>query len=494
MPGLRRVFSKLLQRSVSPRTGLRPKRRPQLEALEDRCLPAVNTITSGSLSGLAFVDAAGTGKFQTGDSGLSGVTVTLTGTSSGGAAIHTSTVTDAGGNYSFLQVQPGTYSLAVTPPNGFSPGSKNSITGITVASGQNIGGENFAIGGITPNAVSLVFFLAINSTGRSLSPTPGAGAGQGFSLDSANPLTNQSLSNGTTTFLDLSGNFLDPNTTNGTKVTFNTSQGPINVMLFDKDAPQTVTNFLDNIQAGHYTNGVFSRLSNLNQISPQTPPPTPFQVLQGGGTTVNADSSGNVTGFSTVTPFQPIQNESNDVLHPNALGTISMARTNSVNSAASEFFFNVTDNSQGLTNAPGNGFAVFGIVADSQSQANLQKFVSQYTPTNESAANGSFFALPLINGFTPASNFPTGATTADLALINAVAITTPPTGNLTYSIVGNSNSAAVTATLGSNTAGSNFSANQLKLVANKPGTAVITLQITDSKGESVTKQFTVTVA
>jgi cyclophilin family peptidyl-prolyl cis-trans isomerase len=494
MPGFGRTFSRLFQRSVTHRTGLRPKRRPELEALEDRYLPVVNAISPGTLSGLAFVDAAGTGKFQTGDSGLAGVTVSLTGAASTGTAIHTSTVTDAGGNYSFSQVLPGTYTLSATPPIGFSPGNKNSITGITVASGQNISGENFAMGGIAPGAISLAFFLAINSTGRSLSPMPGAGPGQGFSLDSANPLTNQSLSNGTTTFLDLSGNFLDPATTNGTKVTFNTSQGPINVTLFDKDAPQTVTNFLDNIQAGHYTNGVFSRLSNLSQTMALPSPPTPFQVLQGGGTTVNADNSGNVTGFTTVTTFQPIQNESNDTLHPNAVGALAMAHSNSPNSAASEFFFNVTNNSQALANAPANGFAVFGIVSDSQSLTNLQNFVSQYNPTDEHTVNSSFFALPLIKGFTPASNFPTGATTADLALTNSVTVTSPPVGHLTYAIVSNSNSSAVTATLGSNTAGSNLSANQLQLVANKPGSAVITLRITDSKGESVTKQFTVTVA
>jgi cyclophilin family peptidyl-prolyl cis-trans isomerase len=490
MPRLINAVRKLFQsQAVLPRKGW-TRRRLELEALEDRCLL---TNSNGMLSGLAFVDAAGTGKFQAGDTGLAGVRVTLKGTAASGTAVNASTTTDANGNYSFSQVLPGTYSLSGAAPGGFIA-SKNTISGIQLGPGQNITGENLAMGGVAPSAISLALFLANPPSGRSLTPTPGTGAGQGFSLDSANPLTNQNLSGSSTTFLDLSGNFLDPNTTNGTEIAFSTSQGNINVKLFDKDAPKTVTNFLDNIQAGNYTNGVFSRLSNLSQIAPQTPPPTPFQVLQGGGNTFSADGSGNVTGFNDVTTFQPIQNESNDALHPNVIGALAMARTNSPNTATSQFFFDVTDNSQALGNTPGNGFAVFGMVTDSQSLTNLQKFVSQYTPTNESSVNSNFFALPLLNGFTPASNFPTGATTADIAVVNSVGVVTPPTGQLTYSVLSNSNPAVVTATLGSNNSGSTFSANQLKLVANQAGTAVITLQITDSKGDTVTKQFTVTVA
>jgi hypothetical protein len=72
-------------------------------------------------------------------------------------------------------------------------------------------------------------------------------------------------------------------------------------------------------------------------------------------------------------------------------------------------------------------------------------------------------------------------------------VSLPPTGELTYAIIGNSNPSVVTATLGSNTSTSTFSANQLQLKAgNIPGSSVITVQITDKRGESVTKQFTVT--
>jgi cyclophilin family peptidyl-prolyl cis-trans isomerase len=460
--------------------------RPTVEILEDRTTPSISA--SGVLNGIVFSGG--------GNSGLAGVNVTLTGTTTTGSSVKVSEATDSTGAFNFNQLLPGTYALSSAPPSGFVAGNPSGVTGIALAAGQTVT-IDLRVGGLSPSGISLAYFLASASgTPRFTVPTPGAGSAAGFTLDSANPLTNQSIIAGTTSFLDLSGNFLDPNTTNGTVVTFNTSQGSFNVTLFDKDAPQTVTNFLDYVQAGDYTNDLFHRLSNLSQTSPINPPPTPFQVLQGGGFTVKTDASNNITGFTALTTFQPIQNESNDALHPNALGTLSMARGSAVNSATGQFFFNLTDNSQGLSAAAGNGFTVFGAVTGGAGTTALQNFANNYTPRDETTATGqsSFFALPLVKGFTPASNFPTGATTSDLAEINSVTVSQPPTGQLTYAIVGNSKPSVVAATLGANTSTSTFSANQLQLIAKTAGTSVISIQITDIKGESVIKQFTVTVS
>lgn len=437
---------------------------------------------------------------------LPGVTVDLKGNTTTGRVVNVSTTSDANGAFSFTQVLPGIYSLSRQAPSGFVDGGLANISNISVAENQTINGLNLQVAGLTSSRISLAFFLAsslTNQSGRQLSlPIPGSGLVQTFTLDSANPLSDQTLNQATTSFLDLSGNFLDPDTTNGTLITFNTSQGSFNVKLFDKDAPQTVTNFLNNIQAGDYNSGVFNRLSNLSQTKPIKPPPTPFEVLQGGGFNANSDNSGNVTGFTTVTTFQPIANESNDAVHPNALGTLAMAGSTIPNSASSQFYFNLTNNSQALAASPANGFTVFGSVADNAGLTALQNFAANYTPTDETTNTSlpvnvanNFYALPLINGFTPASNFPTGATTADLALVNSIAVAQAPTGHLTYAILSNSNPAVVTATLGANTAGSTLSANQLRLDAgHTPGTSVITIQITDARGETLTKQFTVAVS
>jgi hypothetical protein len=154
------------------------------------------------------------------------------------------------------------------------------------------------------------------------------------------------------------------------------------------------------------------------------------------------------------------------------------------------------DNSQALGASNGGGFAVFGQVVGGVQAPAVQGLANNYTPQNVSVAtsNTAFTTVPLLNGFTPASNFPTGATKADLAIINSVAVASPSAGHLTYAIVANTNPGVVTATLGSNTATSTFSANQLKLTAGTtPGTAVIVLQVTDNRGESVLKQFVVEV-
>ena len=55
----------------------------------------------------------------------------------------------------------------------------------------------------------------------------------------------------------------------------------------------------------------------------------------------------------------PIENEAKNGLK-NKRGTLSMARTNDINSATSQFFVNVADNDF-LDHKPGNfGYAVFG--------------------------------------------------------------------------------------------------------------------------------------
>jgi uncharacterized repeat protein (TIGR01451 family) len=55
-----------------------------------------------------------------GEPGISGVTLTITGTTGAGVAVSQTTTTDASGHYSFTEA-PGTYSVAVTTPAGYVP-------------------------------------------------------------------------------------------------------------------------------------------------------------------------------------------------------------------------------------------------------------------------------------------------------------------------------------------------------------------------------------
>jgi cyclophilin family peptidyl-prolyl cis-trans isomerase len=112
------------------------------------------------------------------------------------------------------------------------------------------------------------------------------------------------------------------------------------VQLFDKQAPITVENFLKYVDDGYFEGTIFHRV-------------IPGFMVQGGGMDENMKTKSGQRA--------PIKNEAENGLK-NKRGTLSMARTNDVNSATSQFFINLVDN-EFLNNKPGNfGYAVFGRV------------------------------------------------------------------------------------------------------------------------------------
>jgi cyclophilin family peptidyl-prolyl cis-trans isomerase len=124
-------------------------------------------------------------------------------------------------------------------------------------------------------------------------------------------------------------------------VRFETSHGGFTVELFEKDAPQTVANFLRYVDDAFFDGTVFHRI-------------VPGFVIQGGGLTPDMRPKGT---------REPIQNEATNGLK-NLRGSLSMARTNDIHSATSQFFVNLKDNDF-LDHKPGQyGYAVFGRVTD----------------------------------------------------------------------------------------------------------------------------------
>jgi cyclophilin family peptidyl-prolyl cis-trans isomerase len=118
---------------------------------------------------------------------------------------------------------------------------------------------------------------------------------------------------------------------------FKTSKGTFTVQLFDKQAPITVENFLRYADEGFFDGTIFHRV-------------IAGFMIQGGGLTADMK---NKQGHA------PIKNEATNGLK-NKRGTLSMARTNDINSATSQFFINVADNDF-LDHKAGNyGYAVFG--------------------------------------------------------------------------------------------------------------------------------------
>ena len=143
---------------------------------------------AGTLSGSVYLDNNNDGVRQPADSGISGVTVTLSGTDAAGNAVNRSAVTDASGNYRFddvLAAGPGGYTVTeqaaqpvvggVTTLNGRSAAGStgggatpaasatSAISGITLTAGADSTDNRF--GELLPVAISGTVFVDINNNG-----------------------------------------------------------------------------------------------------------------------------------------------------------------------------------------------------------------------------------------------------------------------------------------------------------------------------------------
>lgn len=124
-----------------------------------------------------------------------------------------------------------------------------------------------------------------------------------------------------------------------------TNKGKVTLELYPDKAPATVSNMLSYADAKFYDGTIFHRVID-------------GFMIQGGGFTRD---------MLQKRPKAPIKNEADNGLR-NERGTIAMARTSFVDSATSQFFINLVDNSQSLnfkakTDA-GYGYCVFGRVID----------------------------------------------------------------------------------------------------------------------------------
>ena len=131
-------------------------------------------------------------------------------------------------------------------------------------------------------------------------------------------------------------------------VVLDTSMGKIKVELFPDKAPITVKNFLGYIDDKFYDGTIFHRV-------------IPGFMIQGGG----FEASKPVEQRGEKKTKSPIKNEASNGLL-NKRGTIAMARTPAADSATSQFFINLKDNSflDKEKDPRGIGYCVFGKVVD----------------------------------------------------------------------------------------------------------------------------------
>jgi len=128
------------------------------------------------------------------------------------------------------------------------------------------------------------------------------------------------------------------------QVSLKTTMGEIVVELDQEKAPKTVANFLAYVKSGFYKGTIFHRVIDG------------FMIQAGG---MNEKFEGRTTR-------KPVKNESDNGLS-NQPYTIAMARETHPDSATSQFFINVADNS-GIDHpfVGGSGYTVFGKVIKGQ--------------------------------------------------------------------------------------------------------------------------------
>ena len=134
--------------------------------------------------------------------------------------------------------------------------------------------------------------------------------------------------------------------TDNPQVVIDTTLGSLTLELDAEKAPITVENFLAYVSSGHYDDTIFHRVID-------------GFMIQGGG--FSADMKQKKTNA-------PIKNEADNGLQ-NKRGTVAMARTQVVDSATSQFFINVADNSfldHKGKDAASYGYAVFGKVVEGE--------------------------------------------------------------------------------------------------------------------------------
>lgn len=159
-----------------------------------------------------------------------------------------------------------------------------------------------------------------------------------------------------------------------TIVRLQTNLGAIDITLYDAAAPRTVANFLAYVNSGKYVNSFIHRAE-------------PGFVVQGGG--FIWDDSQRIATAIVTNP--PVANEFSSS-RSNKRGTVAMAKQGGdPNSATSQWFINLADNSANLDTQNG-GFTVFGEVS-----------------AGSMAVVDAIARLPLINAGSPFDSLPLAA-------------------------------------------------------------------------------------
>jgi cyclophilin family peptidyl-prolyl cis-trans isomerase len=286
-----------------------------------------------------------------------------------------------------------------------------------------------------------------------------------------NPIADLNVSiNVTNSTFDLFNHFDDPFTT-GLLATFDLADstlgnnGIVEVVLFDQPgsgAPNSVANFRNYAEDGDYENTFIHRS-------------IPGFIIQGGGFTVNSNLE-----VSGIPSDSPVENEFS-AERSNVRGTIAFAKVEGdPDSATSQWFFNLGDNSENLDSQNG-GFTVFGQVVGEEDLATIDAIadIPVFDATN-------LFNEPAFTNL-PADvdpNNPVLNSREDLVLFEN--ITVFEVSELAFSVT-NSNPDLVSASVNSD------GELVLDYQPDQVGTAEITVEATNLLGQTETDTFAIIV-
>jgi len=169
-------------------------------------------------------------------------------------------------------------------------------------------------------------------------------------------------------------------------VRMETVYGVIDVKLHAEDAPITCANFLRYVNEGLYDYSIFHRSD-------------PGFIIQGGQARL-IDGGGYYT-LGYIPTYGPIENEFSPD-RSNVFGTIAMAKVGGdPNSATSQWFFNLGDNSGNLDYQNG-GFTVFGYIVDGIDVLLALEALDVWDMTPEEVGEWPWSELPLMDSYTQA--------------------------------------------------------------------------------------------
>lgn len=155
------------------------------------------------------------------------------------------------------------------------------------------------------------------------------------------------------------------------RVRLHTGLGDVVIALYAQEAPISTRNFLGYVDEGHYDGTLIHRVTR-----------EPVVVVQGGGL---------LPGYAARPTREPVRSEATNGLS-NVRGTVAMARGEGADSATSQFYFNVTDNSGfDFRDELRPGYTVFGFVIAGQDIVDRMSM----TPTHRVPGNATLGDAPV---------------------------------------------------------------------------------------------------